>query len=537
MSDNLPLLSLLTFSPLLGILIIALLPKDLGKWIRIVGISASALPLLFAVWVYTAFDRRMAGLQFEDAFTWLKVPFNKDMLNPEQVESYYLSFQYHLGVDGLSLPLVFLTSLISLFAAFASVQINKRWKSYFIWLLILQIGMYGVFLAKDVILFFIFFEITLIPAFFLISIWGYKEREKSALQFLIYNGVGSALMLIAFVLLVATAGFQIVQMDHGLSEVMYTGDWEVIMSNLSDPAAFVNMGMDQFSNPFHLSENMRWLIFVLLLIAFGIKLPIFPFHSWMLKVHTEAPTALVMIHSGILLKMGAYGLIRFGVMMFPEQAKSWAFILALLGLINILYGAILAMIQTEFKLLLAYSSISHMGIVLFGIAAFNAVGFQGAIIQLISHGFISALLFMTIGSIYERTKTTRLENLGGLARSAPFISGIMLIGGLASLGLPGLSGFVSEFLSFLGLFESLPIVTAFGTLGIIFTAAYVLRGVLSITFGQQPQTLTDIRDARFIEALPMIAMVAFILLIGIYPAVVSDPLQITIQSMLTRIGG
>ena len=278
---------------------------------------------------------------------------------------------------------------------------------------------------------------------------------------------------------------------------------------------------------------MKWTVFIMLLVAFGIKLPIFPFHTWMLKVHTEAPPAVVMIHSGILLKMGAYGLIRFGILFFPAEAQQWAWVLALLGVINIVYGAILAMVQKDFKLVLAYSSISHMGIVLLGLAAFNISGLQGAVFQLISHGLISALMFLLVGSIYERTETTQLDRLGGLAQNIPFISGILLIAGMASLGLPGLSGFISEFLAFLGLFETHRVYAIVGTLGIIFAAVYVLRGVLNITFGpKQPSLLQQgMRDARFIEAVPMITLVAFILLLGVYPSVLSQPLQQTIGSL------
>jgi NADH-quinone oxidoreductase subunit M len=291
----------------------------------------------------------------------------------------------------------------------------------------------------------------------------------------------------------------------------------------------VNHASDPKSpNPFFLSSATRWTIFTLLFIAFAIKLPIFPFHTWMLKVHTEAPPSIVMIHSGILLKMGAYGLIRFGVLLFPGEAKQWAYVIGLLGLINIIYGAILAFVQKDFKLILAYSSISHMGIVLLGIAAFNVIGLQGAVFQMVSHGLISALMFLIVGSIYERTQTTQIGELGGLAKSMPFMSGILLISGLASLGLPGLSGFISEFLAFIGLFDTMPIVTIVGTAGIILTAVYVLRGVLNITFGPISYNYTSLRDVRLIEAIPMISLVAFILLIGVFPNVLSEPMHATV---------
>jgi NADH-quinone oxidoreductase subunit M len=269
--------------------------------------------------------------------------------------------------------------------------------------------------------------------------------------------------------------------------------------------------------------------------------PIFPFHTWMLRVHTEAPPAIVMIHSGILLKMGVYGLIRFAVFLFPEQIQSWSTVLAVLGVINILYGGILACVQRDFKLVLAYSSISHMGIVLLGIASLEEVGLQGAIYQSVSHGLISALLFLIVGSLYERTNTTQLGELGGLAKAMPFMSGILLLAGLASLGLPGLSGFVGEFLSFLGLFGSMKTLTVIGALGILFAAVYVLRSILNITYGPIPEPLSGLKDARFIEALPMITLSALIILLGVYPSILTDLMQNGFNGLLeqlqTRMGG
>jgi len=429
--------------------------------------------------------------------------------------------------------MVFLTALISSMAALASVHIKKRWKTYFILFLLLESAMFGVFTAQDLFLFFLFFEAALVPVFFLIGIWGYQNREAAANKFLIYNGIGSALMLIAFFILVATAGFQI---DASQTVVSYSGSLQNIIHNLlNDPNSLVNTSPTDFpDNPFFLSASMKWTIFVLLLTAFAIKLPIFPFHTWMLKVHAEAPPSTVMIHSGILLKMGAYGLIRFGILLFPVEAKHWAVVLALLGVINILYGAVLAFVQKDFKLVLAYSSISHMGIVLLGIAAFSEIGMQGAIFQMVSHGLISALFFLLVGSIYERTQTTQLDQLGGLAKSLPFMSGILLVAGLASLGLPGLSGFISEYLAFLGLFVSMKIITVIGMVGIILTAVYVLRGVLKITYGPIAQRFSAVKDARLAEAIPMIILVAFILLIGIFPRIISDPIGQTV-SVFTKI--
>lgn len=535
MLDSWPILTLLAFSPLLGILILLFIPKDNGRWIKIVAITATMISLLLAGWLYVDFDHTNGGMQYTEEVEWINIPLSQGTKDLNEHDAYYYSFKYNMGVDGLSLALVFLTALISFLAALASVYIKKRWKTYFILFLLLQIGMFGVFLAKDLFLFFIFFEITLVPMFFLVGIWGLKDREKAANKFLIYNGIGSAIMLIAFLIIVYTAGFGIVELDNGQTEIIISGDLQVIHENLVEQYAYANMNYE--GNPFFMSDAMKWALFIMLLIAFGIKLPIFPFHTWMLKVHAEAPPAVVMIHSGILLKMGAYGLIRYGVLLFPEQASQWAVVLAVLGVINIIYGAILALIQKDLRLVLAYSSISHMGIVLLGIAAFNHAGMQGAVFQMISHGLIAALMFSIVGMIHERTNTTMIHKLGGLAKSAPFISGMLLVAGMALLGLPGMSGFVSELLAFIGLFDTMPILTVLGVIGIILAAVYVLRAVLRITYGPMPDEFGSIKDARLIDAVPMITLVAFILLVGVYPSVLSEPMQRTIQIIVTMMGG
>lgn len=539
MLDNWPILSMITFSPLLGVLAILLIPQTAGKWIRFAGISATIIPLLLSAWLYVDFSHQVSGYQYVEQYNWIHVPLNHEVGNLQQFSSLLVKFDYTMAVDGLSLPLVFLTALIATMAALASAYIKKRWKTYYILFLLLEVGMFGVFMAQDLFLFFLFFESTLVPTFFLVGIYGYMQREKAANKFLLYNGIGSAIMLVAFLIIISTAGF--VQAEDTL---YFTGNIGEITSNLFGQDVQSYVRMSDPGNPFFLSDTLKWSVFIMLLVAFGIKLPLFPFHTWMLKMHTEAPPSVVMIHSGILLKMGAYGLIRFGVLLFPAQAKGWAVVLAVLGVINIVYGAILAFVQKDFKLVLAYSSISHMGIVLLGIAAFNQLGFEGAVFQMVSHGLISALMFLMVGSIYERTHTTQISELGGLARSVPFISGILLVAGMASLGLPGLSGFISEFLAFLGIFESMKVITVIGAIGIILSAVYVLRGVLGITYGPMQEKYSDIRDARLIEAVPMITLVAFILLLGVYPSVLSQSLQMTmsefdhfIQNITATIGG
>ncbi|MUT65061.1 NuoM family protein [Paenibacillus sp. NEAU-GSW1] len=526
-----PILTVLLLSPLAGLLAVLLLPSKRNRLLHAVAVIATLVPLVLSGWLYVDYDNHQGGSNYEEQAVWVDVPLNKET-QQAAVSEYKFTIQYAVGLDGLSLPLVILTALVTAMAAFASIHVKKRWKAFFAWFLLLEAGMLGVFLARDLFLFFISFEITIIAMYFLIGIWGFYNRERAANQFLLYNGLGSAVLLIAFLILVNTAGFRIEQVDD-VVQFIYSGSYTDIARNMADASAWVNLLPESIGgvNPFHMTDAMHWTLFIMLLVGFGIKLPIFPFHTWMLKVHTEAPPAVVMIHSGILLKMGAYGMIRFGIYLFPEQAKEWSVVLAVLGLINLLYGALIAFRQTDLRLVLAYSSISHMGIVLLGLAAFNAAGLQGAVFQLVSHGLISALLFLIVGSLYERTKTTELPELGGLSRSLPFTSGMLLAAGLASLGLPGLSGFVGELLTLLGLFDTQPWIAGFAVLGVILTAVYVLRAVLKTTFGPMDEKYAAAKDARLVEAFPMIVLLAFIVLLGCFPSLLTDTLQYSVNTL------
>lgn len=494
-------LTVLVFSPLLGVVVLGFMSKHQEKAIKLVGFLATLPALLLA---FAAYFHYLAGKDLNDfsiAKAWIQFGGFKD------VDKRLFSVYYELGLNGFSLLLIVLTAVIATLAAIASTQIKKEWKGYFMLFLILETGMLGVFTAQNMILFFIFFEVTLVPTFFLIGKWGYFEKEKAAFSFLIYNGLGSAILLIVIMILFARTGTTNIDLLH----------------------QFINNDNAQLIAP--LSKGAKLGLLIALLIAFGVKLPIFPLHSWMLKVHVQAPPSVVMIHSGILLKIGAYGLIRFGLGIFPEQFKSLAVLIAVLGVINLLYGAFLAFIQTDFKMVLAYSSISHMGIVLMGLAAFNEAGVQGAIFQMVSHGLISALLFFLVGVFYERTETSLIGNLGGMAKGMPLTAGFLLAGAMASLGLPGMSGFVSEFMAFLGLFKEMPVLAAVGTLGIIMTAAYLLRAVLGITYGKAERNFAGVRDLKGIEFVPVVVLMLLIVLIGVYPSVLSSPLHATLLGL------
>lgn len=496
-------LSLLVFSPLLGIAVLAFMPKTEEKTIKIVGFLATLPALGIAIGLYLHYLVGKDLSDFDVAKEWITFG------GLQGAEAGYWAVNYELGVDGFTMLLVVLTAVVATLAAIASIYIKKEWKGYFMLFLLLEIGMLGVFTAENLILFFLFFEITLIPTFFLIGKWGYFEKEKAAYSFLIYNGLGSAVLLIVIMILFAKTG---------------TTNIEMLTQIMSDPNVPITSGL-------------KLGLLIALLVAFGVKLPIFPLHSWMLRVHVQAPPSIVMIHSGILLKIGAYGLIRFGMGIFPEQFETLAVLLAILGVVNLLYGAFLAFIQTDFKMVLAYSSISHMGIVLIGLAALNEAGVQGAIFQVVSHGLISALLFFLVGAFYERTDTSLMENLGGMAKGMPIASGFLLAGALASLGLPGMSGFVSEFMAFLGLFEEMPWIAAVGCIGIIMTAVYLLRAVLGITYGQAHRDFTGLVDLKGVEFVPVVVLIALIVLIGVIPSVLSSPLQATLETIMLGLGG
>jgi NADH-quinone oxidoreductase subunit M len=496
-------LSILVFSPLLGMIVLAFMPKTEEKSIKIVGFLATLPALIAAVGLYLHYLWGKDLSDFDVAKEWITFG------GLQGTEAGFWAVNYELGVSGLTMLLVVLTAVVATLAAIASIYIKKEWKGYFMLFLLLEIGMLGVFTAENLILFFLFFEITLIPTFFLIGKWGYFEKEKAAYSFLIYNGLGSAVLLIVIMILFAKTG---------------TTNIEMLTQIMSDPNV-------------PLSGDLKLGLLIALLVAFGVKLPIFPLHSWMLRVHVQAPPSIVMIHSGILLKIGAYGLIRFGMGIFPEQFETLAVLLAILGVINLLYGAFLAFIQTDFKMVLAYSSISHMGIVLIGLAAMNEAGVQGAIFQVVSHGLISALLFFLVGAFYERTDTSLMENLGGMAKGMPIASGFLLAGALASLGLPGMSGFVSEFMAFLGLFEEMPWIAAVGCIGIIMTAVYLLRAVLGITYGQAHREFTGVLDLKGVEFVPVLVLIGLIVLIGVVPSVLSSPLSATLETIMLGLGG
>jgi NADH-quinone oxidoreductase subunit M len=494
-------LTLLIFSPLVGILLLVSMRNSDMKTTKVVGMMSTLIPLGLTMALCMLYANGTPLSDFSVKKEWIKFG-DFDFLQGRP-----FAIEYELGISGLSLVMLLLTSLLAFLAAISSSSIKEGARGYYILFLLLEIGMLGVFAAENLLLFFIFFEITLVPMFFLIGKWGGFDSEKAAYQFLLYNGVGSAILLIVFSILFAKIG---------------TTNFALLQQALSTPGA--------------LDAELRYGLLIALIVAFGVKLPIFPLHRWMVSVHVQAPIGVVMLHAGVLLKIGAYGLIRMGVGLFPEEFAELAPTLAILGVINLLYGAYLALIQTNFRKMLAYSSISHMGIVLIGMSALNEIGMQGAIFQVVSHGLIAALLFFLVGIMEEKVKTTDITRLGGLASTMPLLAGFLLTGAMASLGLPGMSGFVSEFMAFTGLFENQPIIAAVGTLGIILTAAYLLRATLAITFGEKG-SYPNTQELSIVHYAPVVILLVCIIGIGVFPSTLSSLLQPTVEAIMLGIGG
>ncbi len=498
-------LSWITFLPVVGMIIVLLIPKEARSAMKWTAVSITFLQVVLAAMIYANFNYDLGGInsqegmQFVEKLKWIDI---KSM-------SWFgrVLIEYFIGVDGISVPMVILTALICFIAVIASWKIDKALKGYMVMLLLLDTGMMGVFVSLDFFLFYIFWELMLLPMYFLIGIWGGPRREYAAIKFFLYTLVGSVLILLAMISLYLSVTI----IDPVSGEKLHTFNLLAMMN----PANFESNSLLA-----GLGTQMRTLAYIALFIGFAIKVPIFPFHTWLPDAHVEAPTAISVILAGVLLKMGTYGLIRISFPIFPELAQKYAFALAVLAFINIVYGALCAMAQTDFKKLIAYSSVSHMGIVLLGMSALNTQGIMGAVFQMFNHGTITAMLFLIVGVIYDRAHTRDLNAFGGLALTMPKYTSIMTISFFAALGLPGLSGFVSEAFSFLGAFQvdKLRIVTIASTLGIILTAAYMLWTLQRVFLGEVNEKWSSLPDVDRREIFMLVPLAIIVLVLGVYPS-------------------
>jgi NADH-quinone oxidoreductase subunit M len=489
-------LTTIIFLPVLGAVIIAFIPGLSSRLIKWLSVVFTFVPLALSVYLFAIFDRSSGAIQFEEKFSWIPA----------------INANYHLGVDGISLPLVILMALLGFLVVLISWKIDLRPREYFAWLLLLETSILGVFCSLDLLLFFLFWEIEVIPMYFLISIWGTGRKEYSAIKYVIYTLFGSAFMLAGILsLYFATGSLSMVDIARG------------------------GMAMVQSVMPV---AGIFWL----LLIGFAVKLPVFPLHTWLPDAHTDAPTAVSVVLAGALLKMGGYGMIRVCVSIFPDVARQFAIILIVLAVVNVLYGAAITLRQTDLKRMIAYSSVSHMGYVLLGIFALGQVSLVGATMQMFSHGIITGLLFAMAGLVMHNSKERDLRKLGGLARQMPVIAVVFSVAGVASLGLPTTSGFAAEFLVFVGSFTSTAVAgiklwTILGVLGIVITAGYILWMLQRVFYGPPQDKFNKVRDADILERVYMFVFVAVIMGVGIYPAILTDVIKAGVMPILGLLGG
>jgi NADH-quinone oxidoreductase subunit M len=488
-----PILTATVFTPIVGMVVVLLLPERWVNGTRAVGVAFTAVALGLSAWALAEFDPGITGaMQLEELHQWIPS----------------VNVFYHLGIDGLSMPLFILTTLLSFIAAIASFSIKERIKEYYALYLLLVTGMLGVFVSLDLFLFYVFWEIMLVPMYFLIGIWGGERREYAAIKFFLYTLLGSVIMLLGILALYFTAQ-------------PHTFD---MLELMRQQGAFL--------------RAFQIIVFLAFYVGFAIKVPVFPFHTWLPDAHVEAPTAISVLLAGVLLKMGGYGLLRVSYPILPQGAHWFAWPLAILGVINIVYGSLVAMAQKDLKKLIAYSSVGHMGFVLLGAAAMTPTGLNGAVMQMFNHGIITGALFLLVGVLYDRAHIREINAFSGLAVRVPVYVGIMSFTMFASLGLPGLAGFVSEFLSLVGSFPVFPVLVIISGAGIVITAAYFLWTIRRMFLGALMPRWENLPDINFRELVTVVPLMALMVLIGVYPSILiklMNPALTELSRMMTAL--
>ena len=486
-------LSLVVFLPLLGAVAIGCLPPERRQAIRWVALVCSLVVFALSIKVFLDFNPHQPGMQFIEHRPWITSP----------------PINYHLGIDGLSLLLILLTAFLTPLAVLASwTSITNHVKEFFLFLLALETGMIGVFVALDLFLFFVFWEAMLIPMYFLIGVWGHERRVYAAVKFILYTMIGSALMLVGILYLYNVTGtFNLLAIQRQISASVVA-----------------------------LSGTAQISLFLAFFLAFAIKVPMFPFHTWLPDAHVEAPTAGSVILAGVLLKMGTYGMLRFCLPLFPQASRELAPVIIALAIVGILYGSLVAMVQPDIKKLVAYSSVAHMGFVVLGIFTFNMVGIQGAIYQMCSHGVSTGALFILVGMLYDRRHTRLIKEFGGLATTMPAYSAFFLIVALSSLGLPLLNGFVGEFLIILGAYHVRPLYAALAAVGVVLAAVYLLWMYQRVFFGEvtneKNRLLPDLNDR---EKIILVSLVFVILWMGVYPQTFLRRLDLSVTQIVQSV--
>lgn len=487
------MISVVTFFPLIGILFILLNGRENKGVIRTIAFATAVIDFLFSLRIYNGFNSGTANFQFTENISWIPT----------------LGINYSVGIDGISLLLVMLTTFLTPIVILASWSaVEEKVKEYMIAMLILELGMIGVFVATDLFLFYVFWEVMLIPMYLLIGIWGGPRRIYAAVKFVLYTMVGSVLMLLAILYLY-------------FMNYQQAGEY-----------SFSLFDFYKLNIPI---EVQPWL-FLAFALAFAIKVPMFPFHTWLPDAHVEAPTGGSVILAGVLLKMGTYGFLRFCLPLFPNAAFKFMPYFCVLAIIGIIYGALVSMVQKDIKKLVAYSSVSHLGFVVLGIFAFNQQGMEGSIIQMINHGLSTGALFLLVGMIYERRHTRMIADFGGLAKTIPVFSTLFIIVALSSIGLPGLNGFIGEFLILVGTFQANRVYAAFAATGIILAAVYMLWMAQRFLFGEiTHEENRKVSDVNFRELVVILPVIFFIILIGVYPQPFLEKMHASVQGLLGKV--
>ncbi len=491
-SPDIPWLSLIWLSMLVPSVIIALLPSSQREAIRWTGTVFAFLSLLLSLLVFFAYDPARGGFQFIERLTWI----------PQ------LGISYMLGVDGISLPMLILNGFIIFSGALMSWNIEDRIKEYWVLLLLLTTGVYGVFLSLDLFLFFVFYELAVLPMYLLIGIWGSTRKEYGAMKLTLFLMGGSALAIIGMLAIYFGSGLRTFDMLELARNVTFARQFQIYF-------------------------------FPPLFVGFAVLAGMFPFHTWSPTGHVAAPTAVSMLHAGVLMKLGAYGCLRAAMWLMPDGAQFWLPVVAVLTILNVVYGATIAMAQRDFKFIIGYSSVSHMGLVMMGLAAANQIGIMGAVLQMFAHGIMTGLFFAVVGRmVYERTHTRQLPELGGLARVMPFAAVMFIIGGLSSMGMPGLAGFWAELNIFIGVWERYPLVAVIAGLSIPITGAYILRATYQVFFGEvKDRAFLSLPKLTWQEYTGAIILALILIGLGIYPAILSELINTGVTPIVQQLNG
>ena len=494
--------------PMAGAALLIAVPSVYVRAVKIIALTFAVVTAATSLYVFAAYDHDASGYQFLRTWDWLSLPGAGPLGD--------VGISLALGADGISALLVLLTGVVMLTGVMISWSITARVKDFFILYFLLLSGVYGVFVSRDLFFLFFFYELAVLPMYLLIAIWGsssdfgtfVRTKEYGAMKLTLYLVAGSVLVWIAILAVFVQAGLGTFSMTE--------------LERVADSA---------------FSTTFQQVFFPFLMVGFGVLAGLWPFHTWSPDGHVAAPTAVSMVHAGVLMKLGAYGIIRLGLGLMPEGAADWMPVLAGLAMVNVLYGATSALAQRDLKYVVGYSSVSHMGYVLLGIATLNTLGMSGAVLQMFSHGVMTALFFAVVGVIYDRTHTRDIGALEGMAKRMGYTTAFFAVAGLASLGLPGLSGFVAELLVFLGLFQSRPILGALAVIGAAITAVYILRLMAKVFFGELGERWRDQTDLSRLEGAASLVLAGFILLMGLFPFPFMRAIDGSVAAMLARLVG